>query len=97
MKIRSRPDDDSEIAIGSGEFLIAFSDEQLELIAALLWCTRLGNRPYEVAASEILDILEIVKGVNFPQNAFAAVCPKIAEINSNSSTIRTIHDFHIEV
>lgn len=55
--IKTRPTPEIQIA-GDGEFLIAFSQDELTLLGALLGMVKLGHRRYEQAALNIIDALE---------------------------------------
>lgn len=86
MKIKSRPDaadDSAEIVIGNGTNVLKLSDEQLELIAALVANCRLGQSGYSAAAYEILKLLEEEFGDDFATDAA-----------DNVDLQATIEDFH---
>ena len=58
MKITSRPPQDDIETIGSGKMRVLMTTEQLELLAAFLWSTRLGKQSdYSQAAFELLELL----------------------------------------
>jgi hypothetical protein len=62
--------------VGDGEFLIAMSRDELTLLGALLGMVRLGQRPYQVAAMNLLDALEdITDNQDFSSDALADVQP----------------------
>jgi hypothetical protein len=62
MTIRTRHSKDEMMmdAPGTGDILIRVSQHQLELIAAVLFVTKLGPRPYEQAALEMMSTIEDV-------------------------------------
>jgi hypothetical protein len=72
MKIKSRPgvDADDDLVIGNGLHRLQLDDYQLELVAALVYQCRLGQRtPYSVAAAELGDLIESRMGSDFADNA----------------------------
>jgi len=70
MKIKSRPDADDDAGIGTGFHRLQLDDAQLELVAALVYQCRLGQRtPYSVAAMELGDLIESYMGSDFSDNA----------------------------
>ena len=73
--IRTRPSSADMIA-GDGEFLIAISQDELTLLGALLGMVRLGHRPYQQAAMNLLDAIEdITDDQEFCSTALADVQP----------------------
>jgi len=78
MKIQSRPDEDSDtVIIGTGGSQLNLTDEQLELIAALVSSCRLGKGTYANAAFEIITQIEDVYGSDFLGDAYDTVDPHV--------------------
>lgn len=69
LKIVTRPREDLDIIIGSGTNVLRLTDQQLELVAALISSCRLGQQGYSSAAYEILDLLEEEFGSDFVNDA----------------------------
>lgn len=70
MKIVSRPtEDEATVSIGSGSNCLMLSDEQLELVTALVSSCRLGGGTYSRVAYEILNLLESEFGAGYIENA----------------------------
>lgn len=57
--IRTRFTPEDEIA-GTGDFIIAMSIDELILIGSLLSLVKLGQRPYQIAALNLMDTLEVL-------------------------------------
>lgn len=74
--IRTRPTE-NEIA-GDGDFLIAMSIEEVMLIGSLLGMIKLGPRPYQQAALNLMDALEELTGdSDFTLSALTEVQPTV--------------------
>jgi len=72
--IFSRPPDDLDIVIGTGNITLQLDSAELELIAALIYHTRLGQRtPYSVAAYTLLSKVTDTFGDDFCDDAAASV------------------------
>ena len=74
MVIKTRKEQDIAI-IGDGEFIIALTSNQLELIGAMMGMIKLGNRPYQKAAYEIICMLEDLTG----DDEFTSFCLEAIE------------------
>lgn len=88
--IRTRPNfGDSEPAVfGSGQYTIAITQEQLELIAAFTGMIKLGARPYENAAFDLLTTIEELTGdVDFPSYAINEIQPTLRVRDPNDLSI----------
>ena len=70
MKIVSRPDEDDDVVVlGSGTNKLLLTDEQLELVAALVANCRLGQKGYSQQAFELLELIEEEFGTDFVRDA----------------------------
>ncbi|WP_407305332.1 hypothetical protein [Acinetobacter sp.] len=72
MILSSRPD---ELVVGSGPYTMKFKIEELELIGALLYVTRLGNGMYQDAAFNLIAAIESLMGGDFLEESSNAVSP----------------------
>jgi hypothetical protein len=93
--IRTRPSED--LIVGDGEYVIAMSIEEITLLGALLGMVKLGQRPYQVAAMNLLDALEdITDDQDFSTNALADVQPILEVRDPNTfDIIANYDDTHI--
>lgn len=74
MKIVSRPTQDAPDTIGSGSINVLLSPEQLQLITALVYNTRLGTGTvYSAAAFQLIDLIEEEYGQDFCDEALEDV------------------------
>jgi hypothetical protein len=70
MKISSRPiENDDVVTVGSGTNRLMLTDEQLELVAALVAHCRLGQGGYSQQAFELLELIEEEFGSDFIRDA----------------------------
>lgn len=70
MKIVSRPNEDDEaVTIGKGTNKLLLTDEQLELVTALVAHCRLGQKSYSKQAYELLELVEEEFGTDFVRDA----------------------------
>lgn len=71
--IFSRPPDDVSV-IGEGSHQLMLDEKELELVAALIYQTRLGQRtPYSVAAYTLISKISDVYGDDFLDDSAKAV------------------------
>ncbi len=74
MKIISRPKEEDDVAtLGTGDNCLMLTDEQLELVTALVAQCRLGQKGYSHAAHEILEIIEEEFGSDFVNDSCDSV------------------------
>lgn len=88
MKIYSRPSlEDGDMVIGGGSNLLKLTDEQLELIAALVCSCRLGQHTYANAAYEIVDMIETVYGSDWMHDASDNVDLQVTIEDNNGDVV----------
>ena len=88
MKIYSRPPlHDDDVMMGAGQTLLPLTDEQLELIAALVCSCRLGQHTYSNAAYEIIDMIETVYGTDWMHDATDRVDPHVTIEDSMGNVV----------
>ena len=99
MKIVSRPDQnelDEMFGIGNGENVLRLTDEQFELICALVYSCRLGSStPYSDAAFDISAMIEAELGSDTMDEAYQAVDLQVTIEDSNGSVIFETEPSHI--
>lgn len=90
--LKSRPD-------AEGITLEALTDHELELIAAILWVTRLGKgvSPHRDAAFSLMTKIEELKGDKFCEDAAIDVDMKIDIIDSNGNIDRSVGYHFLEI
>ena len=96
MVIKTRKDPITNI-VGNGDFIMALTAEQLELIGSMMGMIKLGNSPYQEAAYEIIEMLSDLTGdEDFTSYCLGAVLP-ILEVHSGDDydIIATYDDDHI--
>ncbi len=82
--IRTRPTQEDEIA-GVGEFKIAMSFEELVLISSFLGMVKLGVRPYQQAAMNLIDAIEeLTADQDFTSFALSEIQP-VLEVRDPST------------
>jgi hypothetical protein len=93
MKIQSRP----ETAVaGSGEFTLRMSFEELQLIATLMYVTRLGSGSvYRVAAAKLLDTISDIFGDDFFEESSNDINLHISITGDDDDIIEQIASSHI--
>lgn len=78
---------------GDGEYLIAMTHDEITLIGALLGMVKLGHRPYQVAALNIMDALEeITLDEDFTTTALMDVRPVLEVRDSNTLDVIAMYD-----
>jgi hypothetical protein len=88
MKITSRPKQDDIETIGEGTMRVLLTQEQLELIAAFVYNTRLGKQSdYSQAAFEILELLSNEFGDDFIDDAATLVNLQVVIEDSHGARI----------
>jgi hypothetical protein len=94
VKLTSRPDEEE-----STFALEALSDDELELIAAFLNCTRLGHHvsPYRDAAFELINKLTDMRGDDFFADAAINVDLHIDVMDSSGHLLDTISHENLEI
>ena len=97
-KIQSRPEEDVQLdgvtlVIGDGENLLRVTDEELELITAYLYVTRLGKPGiYKAAAFSLSVAISDALGDDFSEEAYNNVMPTISIEDSQGNTVRRLTD-----
>lgn len=97
--IRTRPDLKEMIA-GDGEYIIAVTQEQLQLIAAYCGLTTLGlNRPFREAAADLMQtIVDAMDDEDFLQDSLELIQPTVTIHDSNTwSPLETYDAFSLNV
>jgi len=84
MKLSSRPD---AMVVGSGPYTMKFELQDLELIGALLFITRLGNGTYKMAAYNMINSIESLLGEDFLEEASANVTPVFSVVDDRGDII----------
>ena len=88
MKIYSRPPaEDDDVLMGSGQNVLMLTDEQLELISALVCSCRLGQQGYSNAAYEIIDMIETAYGSDWMHDASDRVDPQVCIEDSGGNVV----------
>ncbi len=75
--------------MGAGSNMLQLTDEQLELIAALVCTCRLGQQTYSNAAYEIIDMIETQYGTDWMHDATDRVDPHVTVEDANSNVLFT--------
>jgi len=99
LKIRSRPLLEN-IQVGHGPYSINVTFEELQLIGAYLFTTRLGQGSvYKRSALNLLNALDEVFDEDFTENAFTDVGLTISHVDPNDTIINTLvaDEFVLEV
>jgi len=90
--IRTRSNSSDTIA-GDGDFIIAMSIDELILIASLLGMVKLGQRPYQIAALNLMDSLEeLTADKDFTLTALSEVQPTFEVLESTGFTTIAEYD-----
>lgn len=91
--LKSRPDPEHSLS------LQGMTDEELELISAFLWVTRLGRHvsPHRDAAFSLMTKIEELKGDKFMEHAALDVDMKVDIIDSNGNVDRSVGYHFIEI
>ena len=101
MKIYSRPPLDDVIVMGTGAHQLQLTDEQLELITALVCSCRLGQQTYSNAAYEIIDLIETQFGSDWMSDATDRVDPRVTVEDRYGNVVfsssSTAHHITLEV
>ncbi len=85
MKIKSKRFRD---VAGSGPYLLHMTREQLELVAAVLYVTRLGvGSKYRQAASTLIDVVEEIFDGGFFEQASDAVNMHVSITENDGNTV----------
>ena len=90
--IRTRQDFEDDLAIaGNGEYVIARTLEERQLMSALVCMTKLGQRPYQKAAYNLLEAIEdLTDDSDFAVNALDDIAPVLEVIDpADGSTAMT--------
>jgi len=80
MKIVSRPE---ETVIGNGQFTIKLDLEEIQLMCAYLYITRLGDGTYKQAAYKLMTSLEDTFGSDFFEEACELVDMQISRVDDD--------------
>ena len=95
MVIKTRKDPGVNI-VGTGDFIMALTSDQLELIGALIGMVKLGDRPYQEAAFEIIEMLSDLTGDDeFTSFCLGTVQPVLEVHDDDYDIIATYDDDHI--
>lgn len=102
MKIYSRPPaEDDDVLMGSGQNVLMLTDEQLELVTALVCSCRLGHHAFATAAYEIIDMIETQYGNDWMHAATEKVDPQVSVEDARGSvvfnSIPGLHHITLEV
>lgn len=91
--IRTRPDED---VAGYGDILIAISQEELELIGAMIGMIRLGKTPYQSAAMRLIDTMEqVTLDDDWTSTALGLVAPVLEVRDDDFDIIARYDEDHI--
>lgn len=99
MILSSRPEEDIDI-VGSGPFLMRFDIEELQLIASLLFVTRLGKGDlYKEAAFRLMDNIDTMMGDDFMEESADDVNAYFSVVDDQDNILASHHftDICIEV
>lgn len=94
--IKTRKDSGPQI-VGKGDFVMALTTDQLELIGAMMGMIKLGQSSYQEAAFEIIDMLDELTGDDeYTSYCLGAVMP-VLEVHDGDDydIIATYDDNHI--
>jgi len=100
IRTRANPLDMTDMVVGHGPHIIAMSDEQLELLAALLGMVKLGSvRPHQIAALELLDSIEtLTDDPDYPSRALALIQPMLEVYDDQYTMVRRYDaDYNFEI
>lgn len=102
MKISSRPQPSTaDVQLGTGKNVLNLTDEQLELVTALMCSCRLGHQPYATAAYEVIEMIEEQFGSDWMYGVTDKVDPHVTvEDHSGSvvfASVSGIHHITLEV
>lgn len=98
MTIHTRPSTAGASNVqGTGPITIRVTATQLELMASLLFITKLGVRPYEQAAFELLTTIEEVLGQDIAADSFMVVAPEFDVIDDNCNVVATYEAENITI
>lgn len=79
--------------IGTGPFVMAMTAEQLELLGSLLFLVKGGQSPYQAAAMELCDNLEVLScDVDFCLYSYESVMPTIEIRDVDTLDVIAIYD-----
>lgn len=89
----------SQIAGGQGILTSVLTVDELDLIAALLWATKLGSgvSPWRDAASALVGKIEQVTDNDFMQVAGEMVDPKFEILDDNGVVTETVSIIHVQI
>lgn len=91
MKISTRKLKVTGISVGTGSYQLNCTEEQLKIIASLLYITRLGTTGFPNAASDLGEAIEIAIGdKDFSQQAWEEVKPYVTETDDRGYELRSI-------
>jgi hypothetical protein len=91
MKIRSRATPET---FGEGDYTFNLSFEEVQLIAAFLYVTRLGEGVYKPAALSLLNMFEDAFDEDFNMEASEDVGLSVSVVNEHGTIIDTFDDDH---
>ena len=89
MKISSRP---GEEPAGEGAYTLRMDLEELQLISAYLYNTRLGLNAYQMAAFKLMHTIESLFGDDFTEDAASSVDLYVSKLGVDGDTI--IEQYH---
>ena len=93
MKILSRPKEDE---LGTGAFTLKVDMEELQLIGALVYITRLGvGSPYRKAAYNLMSALEDQFGDDFTEESSDVVDLSVSQVDDSDTVLQQFH--HTEI
>ena len=96
MVIKTRKDSGPQI-VGSGDFIMALTTDQLELIGSMMGMIKLGHTPYQQAALDIMNMLEELTGDDEFTSYCLGVVQPVLEVRDGEDydIIATYDDDHI--
>lgn len=92
MKIYSRPEGQ---VYGEGAYSIAVDIEELELIAAFLYVTRLGKGTYKAAAYKLMTTVESIFDDGFLELSSDSIDLHVSQIDARDTIIEQFDNSEI--
>jgi hypothetical protein len=87
MRISSRP---GGAPVGTGTYRVNVGIEELRLIGALMYITRLGGGTYKEAAFRLLGTIEEFFGEDFVEQASTAVGLRVSVLAADGVTVKHV-------
>lgn len=90
MVIKTRADSqDDDIHLGTGKFSLRLTEDQLRLIAAFLYITKLGHGGWNQEAYQIVSAIEDVSHDDFIEESFEYVQPFFSVTDDKDNIVET--------